>query len=79
MQKYAEPPQEIHLEIPFERSPEIHFETLFEPSPDLHLEMHFCNSIMHANPHPQPPYQASAWSYRYVPFGESMVAKSVYT
>ena len=62
VQKYVEPPQELHLEIPFERYAEIHFEMLFETSPDLHLEMHVCNSIMHANPHPQPSYQASAWS-----------------
>ena len=24
-----------------------------------------CKSISSAKPHPQPPYQASAWSYRY--------------
>ena len=59
MQKYVELPREVYLEIPFEISPEMHFEILFETSPELHVEIYFCNSIKHANPHPQPPYQAS--------------------
>ena len=62
MHKYAESPQELYLDTPFEISPEMHFEILFETSPELHVEISFFNSIMHANLHPQPPYQASAWS-----------------
>ena len=65
MQKYVELPQELYLDIPFEISPEMHFEILFETSPELYLEIYLCNSIMHANSHPQPPYQASAWSCGY--------------
>ena len=57
-------PFEIPSEIPLELSLEIHLEIPHEIPPAIRAEILL--AILHHNKtHPQPPYQALAWSYRY--------------
>ena len=60
---HFEIPVEIPVEIPFELSLEIHFELPIELPLEIRLEIH-CEILHRIKTHPQPPYQASAWSYR---------------
>ena len=56
---------EIHLEIPFEIPFEIPPGILLELYLEIHVEIPF-EIPPHSKTHPQPPYQAAAWSYRYI-------------
>ena len=55
---------EIPLGIPLELSLEIHLEIPPEIHREIPLEIHF-EIHHHYKTHPQTPYQAKAWSYRY--------------
>ena len=79
LEMHFEIPPELHLEMHFEISTnnEIYGRSIRGMcSTSIRTQRHAetCkqtarrnrNSITHAKPHPQPPYQASAWSYGYI-------------
>ena len=61
--KQDDPDYSFDPEIPFEIQFEMHPGILFELSLEIHVGIPF-EIAPHSKTHPQPPYQASAWSYR---------------